>query len=407
MKLFLILAFVVQICQGLVGPNERSVYQETIPLLWVSSLVYTFADLLQEVRMGKLKLDYPPEITNDMLLKFKDESIDFRNFSADNNGMSFNIVADIFNRNMDKIKELYSVEQGIYLEGIVKKLEKLEDQDLTSDSFYLETFRSIKSKRQCVYGIVKDFSSKKIIIVFRGSVGLGESRDWQSNIKSFLVKMKTPKSLKGKSNKDLLVHKGFYEYLFDNKEIIAGKQRYDKIISDLEPLLEDGYKIWVTGHSLGAALSSIAAFKLADKEWIPKPVTCVSFASPFTGDAGYRTAYEQLEKDGLLRYLRFTNYNDFVPAIPPALSWRRFKHVGINIRLYDKKIKMHHSSNNSFWKDIENSFLKSPFNALEEHSLPLHEERMTNNGKGLKQRTIDDLYNDKSIMGTDFVRSEL
>ena len=68
---------------------------------------------------------------------------------------------------------------------------------------------------------------------------------------------------------------------------------------------------------------------------------------------------------------------------------------------------MHHSSNGSFWKTIQNSALKSPFSAMEEHSLPLHEERLTNNGEGLKQKTIDDLYNDKSIMDTDFVRSEL
>ena len=40
------------------------------------------------------------------------------------------------------------------------------------------------------------------------------------------------------------------DYLFDNKKIIDGGQRYDKILDDIKPLLKDdeGYKIWVTGH---------------------------------------------------------------------------------------------------------------------------------------------------------------
>ena len=47
------------------------------------------------------------------------------------------------------------------------------------------------------------------------------------------------------------------EYLFDNNQIIAGKQRYDKIISDLKPLVADGYKIWVTGHRYVLLLCTI------------------------------------------------------------------------------------------------------------------------------------------------------
>lgn len=38
----------------------------------------------------------------------------------------------------------------------------------------------------------------------------------------------------------------------------------------------------------------MAAFKLAgeEKDWIPKPITCISYASPFVGSAGFRTAHE-------------------------------------------------------------------------------------------------------------------
>ena len=47
---------------------------------------------------------------------------------------------------------------------------------------------------------------------------------------------------------EFLVHQGFYDYLFDNKEITEGKQRFDQIIEDITEILEPGYSIYVTGH---------------------------------------------------------------------------------------------------------------------------------------------------------------
>ena len=122
----------------------------------MSKLVYTFASLLEDQRTGVTKLDLPPEITDDMLNKFKDQSIDFRNFSENGNGMPFNVIADILNRNMDAVKKRETVSRVILVEKSVQQLEAIEDEDLSSDSLFLETFRSINSKRQCVYGICKD-----------------------------------------------------------------------------------------------------------------------------------------------------------------------------------------------------------------------------------------------------------
>ena len=113
-----------------------------------------------------------------------------------------------------------------------------------------------------------------------------------------------------------------------------------------------------------------------------------------------------MEKDGRLRYIRFTNNNDPIPTAPPALSWRTFKHVGLNIRLYDKRIEKRHSSVRAIRYALLNSFFKPPFGALNQHRLPLHEERMIKLNEELKNKTIDDLYNDKAIMGADFVRDE-
>ena len=40
----------------------------------------------------------------------------------------------------------------------------------------------------------------------------------------------------------------FVEYIFDNDEITAGRQRYDMILDDIKPYMKDGYSLYVTGH---------------------------------------------------------------------------------------------------------------------------------------------------------------
>jgi hypothetical protein len=48
--------------------------------------------------------------------------------------------------------------------------------------------------------------------------------------------------------------------------------------------------------SLGAALSQLFSFELAgegvNSDWVPKPITCISYAAPRSGSGGYRTAVE-------------------------------------------------------------------------------------------------------------------
>ena len=48
----------------------------------------------------------------------------------------------------------------------------------------------------------------------------------------------------------------------------------------------------IQNDSLGAGLSTLVAFELAgsNKEWLPKPITCINIASPRVGTSGFRTA---------------------------------------------------------------------------------------------------------------------
>eukprot|EP00956_Cyclotella_meneghiniana_P026445 scaffold57154_cov41-Cyclotella_meneghiniana.AAC.1 len=292
-----------------------NLYDESIPMLWASRLVYSFAHLLKAGREGELNLGdtFPPEVL---------ECIRTQGST----------VVQIVKANADNLKEIES-EEWEYVLSIIEKIQTVEDADERIDTLHLETFSSINAATECVYGVLKDKNKKRVIVVFRGSTDLS-TRDWQTNFSAQLEGMKTPKLLQdklvGRLKQRVLVHRGFYNYIFNN-QMANGNQAYDRILDDIKPFVEEGYKIYVTGHSLGAALSSLLAFKLAgsDKSWIPKPITCISYASPFVGTDGFRTAFSLLEKMGLIRYLRVTTDGDTVPTIPPfslGLTRRLMKH---------------------------------------------------------------------------------
>lgn len=378
-----------------------NLYDESLRMLWVSKLVYTFASLVKEGRAGNLDLGdtFPPEV----LEKYQNERLDVRGFDGDN-GLSFNTLVKIVKANADHLTKIeYDAE---YVADIIEKLQAIEDADDSSESLHLETFASINAATQCVYGVLKDSANKRITIVFRGSTDLS-TRDWQTNFSAQMEDMKTPKllrdKLEGSLKKRVLVHRGFYEYIFDNDRA-DGDQRFDMILDDIKPFAEQGYKIYVTGHSLGAALSSLLAFKLAGsgKKWISKPITCISYASPFVGADCFRTAFTELEKMGLIRYLRVNNDQDFVPTVPPfSLGWRKrfLKHVGINLRLTSDDYILSHPTTNGFGfvNAMRNSLFKPLWSALYYHGLPLHEERMNMHKEALQKMTLDDLYADKEL----------
>jgi len=380
-----------------------NLYDESVRMLWASSLIYTFSILLKAGREGKLDLGntFPPEV----LELYKEERLDVRGLDGEN-GLSFTKVVEIVRANADYLQE--NNIGGDFTTSIIEKLLAVEDADKSSDSLFLETFASIEQATQCVYGVVKDIVNKRVTVVFRGSTDLS-TRDWQTNLSAQLVGLRTPKlledSLEGRLKDRLLVHRGFYNYIFSNSRA-DGDQRYDMILDDIKPLVEqEGYKLYVTGHSLGAALSSVLAFKLAgsDKPWIPKPVTCISYASPLVGTKGFRTAFTLLEKMGLIRYLRITNFNDLVPTIPPfslGCTRRTFKHVGINLRIYDKKFILSHPNSNGWGivNALRNSIFKPLCCALKEHGLQLHEKRMDAHKDALENMTLEDLYADEKLV---------
>lgn len=99
------------------------------------------------------------------------------------------------------------------------------------------------------------------------------------------------------------VHEGFYK---------AEQRVISQIVGDVQALLStpalNGYEVVVTGHSLGASLSHLAAMDLL-KNGID--CSCINFGMPRTGTAEYSAFSTQH-----LSTLRYTHYQDIVPHAP-------------------------------------------------------------------------------------------
>jgi hypothetical protein len=83
--------------------------------------------------------------------------------------------------------------------------------------------------------------------------------------------------------------------------------------------------IWLTGHSLGASLSTVQAYRLI-KHGIPVQ-GLVTFGSPRSGNDVYEYFFESsmIEDGRILNLMRFQNDNDGVTRVPHFNGWR---HVG-------------------------------------------------------------------------------
>ncbi|CAB3397515.1 unnamed protein product [Caenorhabditis bovis] len=74
-----------------------------------------------------------------------------------------------------------------------------------------------------------------------------------------------------------------------------------------------GYQVWITGHSLGGAMASLAASYITyNKIYDTKNVQLVTFGEPRVGDGNYVKAFDKT----VLNAFRVTHARDPVPHLP-------------------------------------------------------------------------------------------
>jgi pimeloyl-ACP methyl ester carboxylesterase len=141
-----------------------------------------------------------------------------------------------------------------------------------------------------------------VIVAFRGTLPLS----WQSQasvldwLQDLLVEPESRPNLPGK------VHTGFFDA---TSAIIA------TIAEEVLRLNPAGSKrVYITGHSLGGAMASIGAYIMQGAPYDIRIEQIVTFASPKPGDGAFQAAYQKI----FPTQIRYENYDDLVPLLPPA-----------------------------------------------------------------------------------------
>ncbi len=197
-----------------------------------------------------------------------------------------------------------------------------------------------------------------MVLAFRGSQ---EPQDWMTNFTTRLRNFTVRKNgVTGVSSYKGRVHTGFFlAWAIIEKSVLSQLQRWQC------DLIEEGKRLpplYITGHSLGGALATMATAALVDHGINVAGV--YTFGQPRVGD---RTFVSQLNLNTGGRVFRFVNNNDIVPHVPPPFSvWnptRLYGHVG-TAKYFDAKGLI--TANNKFLarlRDYGLGFVKGIFGA--------------------------------------------
>lgn len=197
--------------------------------------------------------------------------------------------------------------------------------------------RNLKTKPALSAILLYSPQKNHVILAFKGTVDTDNYDDWKKNLSFFSYSGADPLGALRAPNgiTKLNVHRGFAgaylegldEFLPQFREILA--QYAEQITKSPLPV-----RITVTGHSLGGALSLIAANDMRriirTSGLIENPdkliVENVSFASPRVYDAQSARIVEE-GMGGKHNILRFVDLADIVPSVPFTLLYA--DHAGI------------------------------------------------------------------------------
>lgn len=181
------------------------------------------------------------------------------------------------------------------------------------------------------YAFVATGPDQVAYLVFRGT---DSDADWVENLK-FDQEDYSPVKGYGKTNL------GFTEIYCSMRQAIL-----DTLAS-----IDPPQTLWITGHSLGSALSTLAVPDLCANGVRPDGFRMVhiNFASPRTGDPVFANAYDAC---GVPTY-RLVNTCDIVPTVPASVVTSDlpiYKHVGVPVDFSAQygSIPANHDVSNSY-----------------------------------------------------------
>jgi len=374
--------------------ESNNLYSKLNPMLFSSELIYGFAQLRQKAKREVLEredLILPGDTTAPG--ETEAERLETFSQSVDAN-ITVQDIAEFTSLNLEKLNDGSHVNSDLFVLSLLA-LSKIERAHLVH-------FDADYSGKTFVYALLVNHDQKRITAVFRGSQNVG---DWISNVQFLKDPLETPKSLVSlgfDESKKIKVHGGLKDYVF-YKTGKDERQKYSQIKNKILNLYQsgecDGYELFVTGHSLGGAVSSMVAFELAASQKIEpflkgKPVVNITFASLYVGGKVWGEAFELLEKAGRIQHIRVSNKKDLVPVLSPTPD---FRHVGVNLYLdpaLENKYEFFHWGKRSLlWQ--------WSFTPVSNHVMQEYYTRCKSIGPYIGDATIDEIYKTFSITNTD------
>ncbi|XP_044504165.1 phospholipase A(1) DAD1, chloroplastic-like [Mangifera indica] len=146
---------------------------------------------------------------------------------------------------------------------------------------------------------------RDVVMAFRGTATCLE---WLENLRARLT------HLPGNNVSGAMVESGFLSLYTSGNAISPSLQ--DMVREEINRLLqiygEEPLSLTITGHSLGAALATLAAYDIKANFNHAPMVTVISFGGPRVGNRSFR---QHLEKQGT-KVLRIVNSDDLITKIP-------------------------------------------------------------------------------------------
>ena len=169
--------------------------------------------------------------------------------------------------------------------------------------------RTILSKRNRirVYSGILFTSKENNVLVFRGTQTQAE---WLKNLNANQKQYVNPT---GESQG--AVHEGFFQLTSELTPAISNSVR------DLDPTIP----FYITGHSLGAAVATLAALEIAQKvPQLRERIQLYTYASPRV----YSPTLAQIHSQLIPNSYRVVNLGDTVPLVPPVTIGNSYVHIG-------------------------------------------------------------------------------